>query len=54
MTQAIREDKLPVGVFYKADKPTYEDGLPQIKDEALVDQNIDNIDIEPLFEKYRY
>ena len=45
--------KIPVGVLYKVDKPTYEDGLPQIKDTPLVHQPIDNIDIAPLLERYK-
>lgn len=54
MQQAIREDKMPVGVFYKIDIPTYEDGVPQIQETPLVEQPIDDIDIEPLYEYYRY
>jgi len=45
-------DRIPIGVFYKTQKPTYEDGLPQIKDKALVEQDISNVDIRPLLKKY--
>ena len=55
MTKAMEDGpKLATGVFYKVEQPTYKDGLPQLKDKPLVGQDINNIDIEPLFEKYRY
>lgn len=44
--------KIPIGVFYQEERPTYEDELPQIAEKALVDQNIENIKIEHLLDKY--
>lgn len=38
-------DKIPIGVFYKETRSTYEDFLPQIKDIPLVEQKIEDIDI---------
>jgi 2-oxoglutarate ferredoxin oxidoreductase subunit beta len=38
-------DKIPIGVFYKEIRSTYEDFLPQIKDIPLVEQKIEEIDI---------
>jgi 2-oxoglutarate ferredoxin oxidoreductase subunit beta len=38
-------EKVPIGVFYKVEKPTYESMLPQIKDKPLVKHDIDNVDI---------
>ncbi len=32
--------KVPIGLFYKTDKPTYESMLPQIKDTPLVKQKL--------------
>jgi 2-oxoglutarate ferredoxin oxidoreductase subunit beta len=34
------DDKIPVGVIYKEDKPAYEDSLPQIKTKTLTEQEI--------------
>jgi len=45
-------EKIPVGIFYKKEKPTYKDYLPQIKDKALVEQDLKDIDIFPLFEEF--
>jgi 2-oxoglutarate ferredoxin oxidoreductase subunit beta len=33
-------EKIPIGVIYKEDKPTYEDNLPQIKEKILTEQKI--------------
>ena len=43
-------EKLPIGVFYKVEKPTYEDTLPQIKDKALVEHELNNIDVSQAYE----
>jgi 2-oxoglutarate ferredoxin oxidoreductase subunit beta len=45
-------DKIPIGLFFKTTKPTYEDGLPQIAKTPLVKQDISNVDITPLLVKY--
>ncbi len=46
--------KIPYGVFYKEEgKPTYEEGLPQLKEKVLVKQNISAVDISPLLKKFR-
>lgn len=40
-----RTDKLPIGLFYKETKPTYEDEVVQIKERPVAQQDIYNIDI---------
>lgn len=50
LMKSLEKDKIPIGIFYQIQKPTYEDGLMQIKKEALVDQDINNIDISSLLE----
>ena len=45
-------DRIPIGVFYRVQSPTYEDELPQIKDVPLVKQSIDNIDISGLMDDF--
>ena len=47
------DKKIPIGVFYKVDKPTYEDGLSQIKETPLVKQDISNIDIKESLQKFK-
>jgi 2-oxoglutarate/2-oxoacid ferredoxin oxidoreductase subunit beta len=46
-------EKKPIGVFYKADKPTYGDGLPQTNT-PLVKHDIKNIDVTKLLDSYRF
>ena len=43
-------EKVPIGVFYKEDAPTYEDQLPQIKDKPLVKQEL-RIDLSKAYEE---
>lgn len=45
-------DKIPIGVFYKEERPTYEDELPQIAKVPLVKQPLDNISIEKLMDEF--
>lgn len=45
-------DRIPIGVFYQVQSPTYEDELPQIKDTALVNQPIDAVDISALMDDF--
>ena len=53
MKKATMTEKLPIGLFYKDEKPTYEDGIPQISAMPLVKQDINNIDIKPLLDKFK-
>ena len=34
------KERIPIGVFYKETRPTYEDGLPMLKDGPLVKQSV--------------
>ncbi len=43
-------EKIPIGVFYKTERATYEDTLPQIKDKALVDYDVSDVDISGAYE----
>lgn len=45
------KEHIPTGIFYQENRPTWEDGLPQIKEMPLVKQSIENIDINPLFDE---
>jgi len=48
-------DKIPVGVFFKMEVPTFEDQLAQrmpiLKERPFVEQDIYNRDVTPLFEE---
>jgi 2-oxoglutarate ferredoxin oxidoreductase subunit beta len=44
--------RIPLGIFYKEERATYSDELPQDKDVPVALQPIDNVDIKPLLEKY--
>ncbi|MFH1591360.1 MAG: 2-oxoacid:ferredoxin oxidoreductase subunit beta [archaeon] len=46
-------DRIPIGLFYKEDRPTYEDGLFQIKDKALVDHDLGKVDVGPYLDTLR-
>jgi len=45
-------DGLPIGVLYKEERPTYEDGLPPLKKSPLSKMQIDNINIDGLLKGY--
>jgi 2-oxoglutarate ferredoxin oxidoreductase subunit beta len=42
-------ERLPIGVFFKEERATYEDTLPQIKEKALVDQPLSGLDISAVY-----
>ncbi len=46
-------DKIPIGLFYKENKPTYEDGIPQMAEKPLKDHDISNVDVSKLLQKYK-
>lgn len=45
------KEKIPTGIFYKEERPTWEDGTPQISETPLVKQSLDNIDINPILQE---
>ena len=45
-------NRIPIGVIYKEEKPTYEDGVPQNSPVTVVEQDISNVDMEPLFSRF--
>jgi 2-oxoglutarate ferredoxin oxidoreductase subunit beta len=46
-------DRIPIGIFYKEERPTYRDNLPHIKDAPLTKIPIENVDIAPLLEEMK-
>jgi 2-oxoglutarate ferredoxin oxidoreductase subunit beta len=45
-------DKIPIGIVYREERPTYEDGLPALRNGALVDQPIEPQRVEKLFAEF--
>lgn len=43
-------EKLPIGIFYKVSRQTYEDTLPQIKEKPLVSHSLENIDVSSVYD----
>ncbi len=46
------DEKIPIGIFYKEDRDTYEKQLPQIEKVPLAKQNIENVDISHLLKEF--
>ncbi|MEM0438308.1 MAG: thiamine pyrophosphate-dependent enzyme, partial [Candidatus Micrarchaeia archaeon] len=45
-------ERIPTGIFYRVEKPTYEDGSPQMKDMPLARQDISRIDMSKTLSKF--
>ncbi len=41
-------EKIPVGIFYKVERPTYEDSIPWIKEKAIVEHDL-KVDISLVY-----
>lgn len=56
MTDALKKSmektKIPLGIFYQVEKPTYEEGLKPIERKPLIDHVISDIDISKLLNEY--
>jgi 2-oxoglutarate/2-oxoacid ferredoxin oxidoreductase subunit beta len=46
------QDKIPIGIIYRQDKPTYEDKSGLNARNYLVEENIENIDINKILQKF--
>ncbi|VVB66012.1 2-oxoglutarate synthase subunit KorB [Candidatus Gugararchaeum adminiculabundum] len=51
--QGMHADRIPIGIFYKEERPTYEDGVPEIRDVPCAKQPIDGIQIGKILERYK-
>ncbi|MBI5051147.1 2-oxoacid:ferredoxin oxidoreductase subunit beta [Candidatus Micrarchaeota archaeon] len=45
-------EKIPIGVFFREERPTYEQQLPALSGKPLVEQDISNVDITKSFEEF--
>ncbi len=52
MKRSLEQERIPVGIFYQAKEPVYEDGLKQIERKPLVDHIINDVDINRLLNRY--
>jgi len=43
-------DRIPIGIFYKEERPTYRDSLPHVKGRPLKKMSVENIDVTSLIE----
>lgn len=46
------EKKIPLGIFYKSDQPSYDSQISQIKDKPLIEVPVDRSKATQLFKKY--
>lgn len=44
-------DRIPIGLFYREVRPTYEDELPQIAETPLARQKVEDVNIDHLMEE---
>ncbi len=44
-------DKIPIGIFYREERPVMIDEIPQIRDNPILKQKLENIDITPAMKK---
>ena len=46
------DKKIPLGIFYKSDRPSYEDQILQIKEKPLIETPVERSSAVELFKKY--
>jgi 2-oxoglutarate ferredoxin oxidoreductase subunit beta len=46
-------DRIPIGIFYKKDRPTYRDNLPHLKDIKLTKMTKEKVDISHLINEMK-
>ena len=45
------KERVALGIYYREERPTWEEQIPQIATTPLVKQSIQDIDINPLFDE---
>jgi 2-oxoglutarate/2-oxoacid ferredoxin oxidoreductase subunit beta len=53
ITQALRVDSLPVGLFWQDSRPAYHNQVSTLKNKVLIDKDISQIDLGSLLSEYR-
>lgn len=46
-------DRIPIGVFYRKERPTYHDGLPHLKGTSLTKMPVEDADISSIIESMK-
>jgi 2-oxoglutarate ferredoxin oxidoreductase subunit beta len=46
-------DRIPIGIFYREEKPTYLDNLPHLKGKTLARMPIENVDVSAIMESMK-
>ena len=46
-------DRIPIGIFYKEERPTFQDNLPQLKGTPLTEMSIQQVNITPLMDSLK-
>jgi len=46
-------DKIPIGIIYREEKPTFRDRIPYLKDKALVDRDVQVDDLKHLIDEFK-
>ena len=52
-TQAMRADKLPIGLFFQEAKPAYHEQVSELQEGPLVSRSIETIDLSDLFAEFK-
>lgn len=52
LRKVLDEEKLPLGIIYQEKKPTYQESLPQLSSETLVEKEIDPNCIKKFYEEF--
>ncbi|MBI2675236.1 MAG: 2-oxoacid ferredoxin oxidoreductase [Candidatus Aenigmarchaeota archaeon] len=45
-------DRIPIGIFYREERETYEESFPQLKEKSLFEQGISNVNVDRLMEEF--
>jgi 2-oxoglutarate/2-oxoacid ferredoxin oxidoreductase subunit beta len=45
-------DKIPIGLFYRCDRPVFDESIPALKGSPLVKQKLDPLQVEGLLEEF--
>jgi 2-oxoglutarate ferredoxin oxidoreductase subunit beta len=53
LEKAMSEDPLWIGVFHESDEPSYEQQVPQLEKETLVEKDISEVNISDLVKEFR-
>ena len=50
--RSMETEKIPTGIFYRTERPVYEEGLKQIERKPLIEHTISDIDINKILNNY--